>query len=444
MSILSPKKNDGTQPPEGSDDVVLSPMDRRIERRLVTPRRAAVALGAVMLVALSAYAYLQYGLTRTLSVGSERVTVSKVRYGTFHEYIPVTGNVVPRTTVYLDAIDGGQVTQVHVEEGEFVTEGQPLVTFENTTLQLQVINAEAAATEQLDRLSQTQQQFDQTHLRNRMQLVDVKYQIDRLTRDLKRKRPLVETGGATIGQVDDLEAELRRYQEMLPVAEEALKLDEAFRANQIARMDDRLDAMNRNLEIVRSKLSNLVLIAPISGQLTLLEANVGESKSPGQRVGQVDEVNAFKVNAFIDEFYLSRVTIAQTATVDLDGKEYKLTISKVYPDVSNRQFEVDLAFMGEPPKNIRRGQTVRMRLEIGQPADTLVVSNGAFFDDTGGQWVFVVDPSGDFADRRPVRFGRRNPEGIEVLDGLREGEEVITSSYQSLTDFDRIQFSEGS
>jgi HlyD family secretion protein len=444
MSILALKKKGGTDSPSGGDDVVLSPMDRRIERRLVTPQRVAVAVGGAMLVALSAYAYLQYGLTRTLSVGSERLTVSKVSYGTFHEYIPVTGNVVPRTTVYLDAVDGGQVMQVHVEEGEFVTEGEPLVTFENTTLQLQVINAEAAATEQLDRLSQTQQQFDQTHLRNRIQLVDVQYQIDRLTRDLARKRPLIETGGATIGQVDDLEAELKRYREMLPVAEEALRLDEAFKANQIARMDDRLDAMNKNLEIVRSKLSNLVLIAPITGQLTLLEANVGESKSPGQRVGQVDEVNAFKVNAFIDEFYLSRVTIGQVATVDLDGKEYKLTVSKVYPDVSNRQFEVDLTFNGNPPTNIRRGQTVRMRLEIGQPADTLVVANGAFFDDTGGQWVFVVDPSGDFADRRAVRFGRRNPEGIEVLDGLRDGEEVITSSYESLTNFDRIQFSEGS
>jgi HlyD family secretion protein len=444
MSILALKKKDGSsEQPGGSgggDDVVLSPMDRRIERKLVTPQRVAIAVGTLLLIAVSAYAYMQFGLTRTLTVGSERLTVSKVNYGTFHEYIPVTGNVVPRTTVYLDSIDGGQVTRVHVEEGAFVNEGDPLVTFENTGLQLQVINAESQSTEQLDRLSQTQQQFDQTHLRNRNQLIDVQYQIDRLTRDLARRRPLIETGGATIGQVDDLEAELKRYQGLLLVAEEALRLDDAFRRNQLVRMDDRLEAMNKNLEIVRSKLSNLVIIAPITGQLTLLEANVGESKSPGQRVGQVDEVNAFKVNAFIDEFYLSRVTIGQIATVEMDGKTYELTVSKVYPDVSNRQFEVDMLFQGEPPKNIRRGQTVRMRLEIGQPAETLVVANGAFFDDTGGQWVFVVDPSGDFADRRSVRFGRRNPEGIEVLEGLRDGEEVITSSYESLMNFDRIQF----
>jgi HlyD family secretion protein len=237
-----------------------------------------------------------------------------------------------------------------------------------------------------------------------------------------------------------LEAELERYKGWLVPAREAIRLDEEFRDNQIARMNAAQDAMNRNLAIARENLENLVIIAPISGQLTLLEANVGESKAAGQRVGQVDEVNAFKVNAFIDEFYISRVTIGQVATADIDGKTYELEVNKVYPDVSNRQFEVDLLFMTDPPAVIRRGQTLRMRLEIGQPADTLVVANGAFFDDTGGQWVFVVDPSGDYAERRSVRFGRRNPEGIEVLDGLEQGEEVITSSYESFLTFDRIQF----
>jgi HlyD family secretion protein len=205
-------------------------------------------------------------------------------------------------------------------------------------------------------------------------------------------------------------------------------------------MNTAQEAMKQNLEVARENLENLVIVAPISGQLTLLEANVGESKAAGQRIGQVDEVGAFKVNAFIDEFYISRVTIGQTATVEIDGKSYDLTVSKVYPEVTNRQFEVDLLFSGTPPAAIRRGQTVRMRLEIGQPADTLVLANGAFFDDTGGQWVFVVDPSGDFAERRPVRFGRRNPEGVEVLGGLKQGEEVITSSYESFMTFDRIQF----
>jgi len=441
MPILTLKKNDGDGKPSGGggDDVVLSAMDRRIERRLVTPQRVAIVAGVVLLLAVSAYAYVQFGLNRTLTVGAERLTVSAVSYGTFLEYIPVTGNIVPRTTVYLDAVDGGQVTAVHVEEGVFVTAGQPLVTFKNTNLQLQVIGAEAQLTEQLDRLSSTRQNFDQSHLRNQRELIEIDYQIDRLTRDLARKRPLVTTGGVTQGQIDDLEAELKRYVSLRGPAVQALQLDEEFRSNQMARMGTALEAMNKNLEIARENLTNLVIVAPITGQLTLLEANVGESKAPGQRVGQVDEVNAFKVNAFIDEFYLARVTIGQIATVDIDGKTYELEVSKVYPDVRDRQFEIDLLFK-DTPQGVRRGQTVRMRLEIGQPADTLVVANGAFFDDTGGQWVFVVAPSRDFAERRAVRFGRRNPEGIEVLEGLRDGEQVITSSYESLMDFDRIQF----
>jgi HlyD family secretion protein len=443
MAILQLKNKDGS--PEGerpAEEVVLSAMDRRIERKLITPQRVAIAAGAILLIAVTAYAYVQFGLTRTLSVGSERLTVSKVSYGTFHEYIPVTGNVEPRTTVYLDAIGGGQVTAVHMEEGEFVNAGDEIVTFKNTDLQLRVIQTEAQAAEQLAQMSTLRMQYDNSHLRNQRDLIDIEYQIDRLERDLKRKRPLLTTGGATQGQIDDLEAELQRYRGWLVPAREAIKLDEEFRDNQIARMNAAQDAMNRNLAIARENLENLVIISPISGQLTLLEANIGESKSAGQRVGQVDEVNAFKVNAFIDEFYISRVTIGQLATADIDGKTYELKVNKVYPDVSNRQFEVDLLFMTDPPAVIRRGQTLRMRLEIGQPADTLVVANGAFFDDTGGQWVFVVDPSGDYAERRSVRFGRRNPEGIEVLDGLEQGNEVVTSSYESFMTFDRIQFRE--
>jgi HlyD family secretion protein len=443
MPIILKKNEEGVEARKPSDDVVvLSAMDKRIERKLVTPQRIAIAVGALLLVVVSVYAYVHYGLTRTLTVGSERLTVSKVSYGTFREYIPVTGNVVPRTTIYLDAISGGQVTEVHAEEGAMVKPGEPIVTFKNTELQLRVIQTESQASEQLAQLANVRLQYDNIHLNNLRSVTEAEYQIDRLERDLKRKRPLLATGGTTQGAIDDLEAELTRDRANLVTAKEGLRIDEEFRKTQIDTTNNAQEAIKKNLEITRENLDNLVIIAPIAGQLTLLEANVGESKASGQRIGQVDEVGAFKVNAFIDEFYISRVTIGQTATVDIDGKTYELTVSKVYPEVTNRQFEVDLLFAGNPPATIRRGQTVRMRLEIGQPADTLVVANGAFFDDTGGQWVFVVDPSGDFAERRSVRFGRRNPEGIEVLSGLKQGEEVITSSYESLMTFDRIQFRE--
>jgi HlyD family secretion protein len=440
MAILVLKPKEALDAEAADDDVVLSAMDQRIEQRLVTPQRAAVAGGAVLLAALTIYAYLEYGRTRTLTVGAERVTVSQVTYDTFRDYIPVTGNVVPRTTVYLDAIEGGQITAVHVEEGALVTAGQPLVTFKNTNLELQVIAAEAQLTEQLNYLSTTRQSFEQSRLRNQRELIDIEYQLDRLARELERRQPLLATGGATKGQIDDLEAELTRYRNLRGPVQEQVRLDEQFGANQLVRMNEALDSMNKKMIIARDNLSNLVIAAPIDGQLTSLDANPGESKARGQRVGQVDEVEAFKVSAFVDEFYLSRVAVGQLAEVEIDGESYVLEVSKEYPGVRDRQFEIDMKFAGEAPPQIRRGQTVRMRLEIGQPADTLVLANGAFYDDTGGQWVFVVDESGDFAVRRDVRFGRRNPEGIEVLEGLRDGERVITSSYESFERFDRIQF----
>lgn len=443
MAILVLKPKDQLDARPADDEVVPSAMDRRIEQPLVTPQRVAIVAGAALLLALSAYAYLEYGLTRTLTVGAERVTVSQVAYDTFREYIPVTGNVVPRTTVYLDSIEGGQITAVHVEEGALVTADQPLVTFKNTNLELQVIGAEAQLTEQLNYLSTTRQNFEQSRLRNQRELIEIDYQIDRITRELARRQPLVATGGATKGQIDDLEAELTRYRSLRVPVERQLQLDEEFGANQLVRMNEALDGMNKSLAIARDNLSNLVIVAPIDGQLSSLEANPGESKARGQRVGQVDEQDAFKVSAFVDEFYLSRVTVGQLAEVEIDGTSHVLEVSKEYPGVRDRQFQIDLKFSGESPPQVRRGQTVRMRLEIGQPADTLVLANGAFYDDTGGQWVFVVDESGDYAMRRDVRFGRRNPEGIEVLEGLRDGERVITSGYESLERFDRIQFNGG-
>ncbi len=441
--VLKPKEQADAAAEADGDGVVLSAMDRPVQGRRLTPRRLAVGGAALAVLALAAYAYLEFGLRRTLVVGAERVTVSPVVHDTFREYIPVTGNVVPRTSVYLDAVEGGQITAVHVEEGAYVTAGQALVTFKNTNLQLQVITAEAQLTEQLNTLTTTRQNFEQSRLRNQRDLLDIDYQIDRSTRELARKRPLLATGGVTRSQLDDLEADVAHFRNLRGPAQQQVQLDEEFSANQLTRMGQALEAMNRSLGLARDNLNNLVITAPIDGQLTLLEANEGESKAAGQRVGQVDQLNAFKVSAFVDEFYLARVVVGQLAEGEIDGGRYQLEVIKEYPGVRDRQFELDFVFKGTPPPRLRRGQTLRMRLEIGQPADTLVLANGAFFEETGGQWVFVLDESGAFADRRSVRLGRRNPEGIEVLQGLQEGDRVITSSYASLDRFDRIQLGGG-
>ena len=428
------------RPRDDDDAIVLSPMDRAIERRLITPARVLAAAGALALLVLAGYVYVEYGLNRTLSVDPARLSFSTVSYGTFREYIPVTGNIVPRTTVFLDAVEGGQVVEVYVEAGAIVEAGAPLVRLKNTNLQLEVIGREAQLTEQLNNLSGTRLALEQNRLRHRRELIELDYQIDLLERHIAQREPLVGTGGATRGELDDLEAELAYRRALRDAVLEAQRVDEEFQATQIERLQEAIESMNLNLGIARENLENLVITAPIGGQLTLLEANVGESKGPGQRIGQIDELGAFKVSAFIDEFYLPRVSLGQIATLELAGEAHELEITKIYPDVRERQFEVELSFLDAAPALVRRGQTVRMRLDIGEPADTLVVANGAFYDDTGGRWVFVVDATGDRAVRQPVRFGRRNPEGIEVLEGLREGDRVVTSSYENLLDFDRIEF----
>jgi HlyD family secretion protein len=428
--------------PHGSgvepERVVLSPMDRRIEPRLVTRRRVLLGISALALAGALLYGYLEVDLGRFSVATADRLTVSEVRHGTFREFIPLTGTMVPRTTVYLDAVDGGQVTSVHVEEGELVGAGQPLVELKNTNLRLQVIAAEAQLAEQLNFLSQTSLIAEQTRFRNQLEIIEIDRQIDRLTRELSRRGPLIATGGASRGDIDDLAAELGYRRKARGALLEAQRVDEEFRVDQLAQMRVRLDAMNDSLEIGRQNLDNLVITAPFAGQLTLLEAKVGESKAPGERIGQIDEQNAFKVSAFVDEFYLQRVAVGQMATFEAGNRAHGLEVVKIYPDVRNRLFQIDLRFAGAPPELVRRGQSVQLQLEIGRPADTLVLANGAFLDDTAGQWAFVLSEAGDYAERRGVRFGRRNTESVEVLQGLRRGEHVITSSYERFRDVDRI------
>jgi HlyD family secretion protein len=419
------------------DDVDVSPMDRRVRTSRLTPARlAAIALSLAM-VAVAAYGYVRYGMTRTLSIDAQRIVISPITTGSFHDYVPVTGNVQPRETVYLDAVDGGQVSAVLVEEGSLVTAGQLLVRLNNTNLQLQVISSEAQLSEQLNRLTSTKLNFEQTKLTHARELIDVQFQIDQSKQQLRRFESLTNTGAIKVADIEDARLELTRLEQLRRELEHATKVDAQLQREQIVQLDRAVKGLNANLELARENLENLVIKAPIDGHLTSLEAHLGESKLPGQRLGQIDQVEDFKVVALVDEHYLARVTAGQHATAEIDGTEHRMRLVKVYPEVRERQFKVDLTFADATPASVRRGQTLQLRLEIGTSSAGLVVANGAFYEDTGGQWAFVVVD--DTAERRPIRFGRRNPEQVEVLEGLRPGDRVITSSYETLKQFDRIE-----
>jgi HlyD family secretion protein len=421
----------------------LSPragMDRKIERR---PRRllwAAVTVVSLTLVTSLTIAFVRASGVRTFAVERERVTISNVSSGTFHDFIPIRGNVAPLDVVYLDAIEGGRVEKILAEEGAFLEKGQPVLELSNTALQLDVISREAEVTEQLNNLRNTRLAIEQNKLTLKSTLVEMDYQIARLGRLAQRRGELAERGLIARQDYEDTADELAYYRNRREVTLQAQEQDDRMRLAQIASLETGVEQLQKNLAIARGNLDSLVIKAPIAGQLTSLDVEVGEAKKPAERLGQIDDVDDYKITAAIDEFYVTRVQRGQTAEATIDGTAYALTIAKQYPQIENGQFQVDLEFSGAAPTNIRRGQTLQMRLALGDSATALLLPRGPFFDDTGGNWVFALDSSGSYAEKRAVRLGRKNPDSVEVLEGLAEGERAITSEYASFTAMDRIAF----
>jgi HlyD family secretion protein len=420
----------------------LNAMDRPLEQRLLTRPRIAMAAAAVLFVVVLGAGYVRYALTRTVRISANRVAEGTVRPGLFREYIPIESSIEPRETVYLDAVNGGQVTEVLVEEGAQVKAGQPLVRLNNANLQLQVLNSEAQLSEQLDRLTSTKLQFEQSRLNHQRDLIDARFQTEKAQQNFSRMNALAGSGAIRRADIEDAKLEVNRQQSLLGALTHAQQEDETLQKEQIQQVDHLVANLKRNLEVARSNLDDLTLKAPFDGQLTALQAHLGESKLAGQRIGQIDRVDGYKAVALVDEHYLQRVLIGQHAAPDPDAtlpQTLGFTVMKVYPEVRDRQFKVDLAFDGAIPASVRRGQSVPLRLLIGGERRGLILENGAFYDDSGGQWAFVVSGDGTRAQRRSIRLGRRNLEQVEVLQGLTAGERVIISSYDGLKDIDRIE-----
>jgi HlyD family secretion protein len=412
-------------------------MDRRIETRSRRPYLAAA--GAAAVVALVAAAFLTDGTSTSFTLDGQRIRTATVSTGMYEDYIPLRASVEPERTVYLDAIEGGRVERILVEEGAFVEEGQPLIDLSNTSLQLDVIAREAEVSEQLNNLRNTQLAIEQNRLKLKSDLIEIDYQIVRLQRLVNRYEELEGNQFISKTEYEDARDELEYWTNKRVVTRESQKQDEKIRLAQIEQLESSVSQLEKNLTLARSNLDNLLIRAPRSGQLTSLNAEIGESKARGERLGQIDDVDRFKATALVNEFYLNRVRQGQQALLDIGGREHRLEISKIYPEVQASQFEIDLRFLGTAPTDIRRGQTLQLRLILGDTADqATLLANGPFFNDTGGAWVFVLDPNGEVATRREVQLGRRNPNNIEVEAGLLPGDEVIISSYANFIEVDRL------
>ena len=412
-------------------------MDRHIERKSKRPLYvgAGVTFAAALLLAL----FFSDGTSTSFTLDGQRIRTAEVTTGMYEDYIPLRASVEPERTVYLDAIEGGRVEAILVEEGAFVEEGQPLIDLSNTSLQLDVIAREAEVSEQLNNLRNTQLAIEQNRLKLKSDLIEIDYQITRLDRLVTRYEELQGNQFISRTEYEDSRDELEYWRNKRVVTRESQAQDEKIRIAQIEQLESSVAQLEKNLILARANLDNLLIRAPRNGQLTSLDAEIGESKARGERLGQIDDIDRFKATALVNEFYLNRVRLGQPALLEIGGREYRLEVSKVYPEVEASQFEVDLRFIGEAPDDIRRGQTLQLRLVLGDTAEqATLLANGPFFNDTGGAWVFVLDADGKVATRREVTLGRRNPNLIEVEGGLLPGDEVIISSYANFIEVDRL------
>lgn len=419
------------------------PMDRRVLRRPRLARYLAGGGGGLLCATAAAVAYIHFATVRSLTVSYDRVVLSTAHMAELSEYIPATATVMPRTTAYLDAVEAGQVAEKRVEEGAFVTRGEVLVRLQNTSLQLDVLGRQAQLMEQLDRLSATVLSFQQARLGHERDLMDAQTQVKQLSQKLRRLQALRPSGGVAQADIDSMVIDLDHYRQVEATLLRAQQIDADYQAKDIPQLRESVKATQASLAMAGETLQGLTVRAPISGQLTSLDADLGAAKAAGQRIGEIDDVHDFKVEAHVDEFYLGRVVPGQAARADIEGTQLSLQVWKVYPEVSDRQLKVDLLFTGKTPAFLRRGESLEVRIIVGAAHRSLVVGNGPFFEDTGGTWAFVLPPAGHEAVRRAVHFGRRNGEQVEVISGLSPGERIITSGYESFRNFDRIELRAG-
>jgi HlyD family secretion protein len=413
-------------------------MDRKIEKKKWPPKKIAGLAAVGLFVILVLYVFLFKLSKSTLNVKTERITVSTVNRGPFQEFIPVMGNVLPINTFYLNAVEGGRVEEIYLEAGTFVKEGDEILRLANTNLLLDIMWREAELFQQSNNLRNTRLSMEQYRLQLNQDLALIDNQLQQQKRIYERYIELVKDN---LISKHEFELAKDQYNYLIKKREltiESQKNDLEFRQGQIDALEASLKRMQDNLEIVKQKQENLTIRAPVSGHLTALDAEIGQSKSPGQPLGQIDVLEGFRVRAAIDEHYIARVETGRKGEFDFAGRSYGLIVNKIYPEVKDGRFEVDMEFVGGEPEEITRGQTLHIRLELGDISEAILLARGGFYQTTGGNWAYVVDDSENVATKRKIRLGRQNPQVFEVLEGLEPGERVITSSYESFGNMDRL------
>lgn len=415
-------------------------MDRVLPKRFWTTQRLAIFGGGALIIGLLAYTFFFTDRRSKLNVEKDKITVSTVSTGPFEDFIAVTGVVQPLKTIRLDAIEGGYVTQKLVEGGNTVKQGEVLLKLENQSLKLSFLQSETEANRLVNDLQNTRQRIQIERFTLRKTLADVDAQISQAKDTYDRQEKLYKD--KVVSEEDYLKAK-RAYDRLISqrtIEIETQKYQEENAKFQIKQLEGTLQRTQKNVALWQQTLDNLVVKAPVSGQLSSIDVEVGSNINRGQNIGQIDDLNGFKMRVGVDEHYISRVFSGLKGSFEFNGKMHELEISRVYPEVKSGRFEVDMVFPKGTPEGIKRGQSSPIQLELGKAAKATLLPVGGFFSDTGGNWVYVVDKSGKRAVKRPITLGRKNPEFYEVLSGIEPGEQVITSSYENFGDNEVLEF----
>ncbi|NQU84526.1 MAG: HlyD family efflux transporter periplasmic adaptor subunit [Mariniphaga sp.] len=413
-------------------------MDRKIEKKKgIRPKHIVYAVVGIAFIFLLVKIIKDSNIT-TYKVDQDKITIEEVQHGAFNDYIRTNGTVEPIAIIYLDAEEGGRVEEILIEEGSEVKKGDVILVLENRTVYMDIMNSESNLAQKQNYLRATRINFENALIDSRRSLLNSQFDIIKKKRNYEQQTALYDDELVS-KEVYLLAKEDYDYATQLEVINKMkMQNDSMIRITEMNQLEKELEKMTQTLDLVRERLDNLNVKAPVDGQLGMLDAEIGQSIGRGTRIGQINVLTDYKIEALIDEHYIDRVRARLSATFERQNSLFNLSVKKVYPEVRNSQFQIDLVFTDERPDNIRTGQTYYINLQLGQPEQSLLVSLGGFFNSTGGQWIYVLDPSGDFATKREIRIGRKNPKYYEVLSGLEAGEKVITSGYDLFGDNDKL------
>ncbi|MCK9449595.1 MAG: HlyD family efflux transporter periplasmic adaptor subunit [Bacteroidales bacterium] len=413
-------------------------MDRKIEKKKGLKTRHIIWIAGGLLLAFILYKAISTAGTKTLRIDREKITINTVQQGQFNDYIRLNGQVEPISTIYLDAEEGGRVKERLIEEGAMVKAGDVILKLENRTLYQIIMSSEADLAQKENMLRQTRINFENQMIETSRKLLSTHFEIQKKKRNYEQQQALYADKLIAAELYLQAKEDYEYAQQEQEINQLKARNDSIIMVSEMSQLTDDLAKMRQTLLLVYERLENLNVKAPVDGQLGMLDAEIGQSIGQGTRIGQINVLTNYKVQAMIDEHYIDRVRHGLSGTLSRQDKTWELSVKKVYPEVRQGQFRIDMVFSNETPENIRTGQTYYINLELGQPQDAMMIARGTFFQSTGGQWIYVLDPSGSFATKRNIRIGRQNPQYYEVLEGLNPGEQVITSGYENFGDNDKL------